>query len=78
MLYWQGSTDSAMEKTNIGSHLCHMLFVVISTGVSFKAIAVKKENFKFTPFLVKFTPFLRVSDYMQIKFECVCPHPPDV
>jgi len=37
------------------------------------------ENFKFTPFLVKFTPFLRVflrtSDYMQIKFECVCPTP---
>jgi len=31
------------------------------------------ENFKFTAFLVKFTPFLRVSDYMQIKFECVCP-----
>jgi hypothetical protein len=31
-----------------------------------------KENFKFTPFLVKFTPFLRASDYMQIKFECVC------
>jgi hypothetical protein len=39
----------------------------------------KKENFKFTPFLVKFTPFLRTflrpSDYMQIKFECVCPTP---
>jgi len=25
--------------------------------------------------LVKFTPFLRTSDYMQIKFECVCPTP---
>jgi hypothetical protein len=25
--------------------------------------------------LVKFTPFLRASDYMQIKFECVCPTP---
>jgi len=35
----------------------------------------KKENFKFTPFLVKFTPFLRASDYMQIKFECVWPTP---
>jgi hypothetical protein len=34
------------------------------------------ENFKFTPFLVKFTPFLRASNYMQIKFECVCPTPP--
>jgi len=32
-----------------------------------------KENFKFTPFLVKFTPFLHASDYMQIKFESVCP-----
>ncbi len=30
------------------------------------------ENFKFTPFLVKFTPFLRASHYMQIKLECVC------
>jgi hypothetical protein len=34
------------------------------------------EIFEFTPFLVKFTPFLHASDYMQIKFECVCPHPP--
>jgi hypothetical protein len=25
--------------------------------------------------LFKFTPFLRVSDYMQIKFKCVCPTP---
>jgi hypothetical protein len=24
-------------------------------------------------FMVKFTPFLRASNYMQIKFECVCP-----
>ncbi len=29
-----------------------------------------QENFKFTPFLVKFTPFLHTSNYMQIKFEC--------
>jgi hypothetical protein len=26
-------------------------------------------------FWLKFTPFLRVSDYMQIKFECVYPTP---
>jgi len=26
-------------------------------------------------FWVKFTPFLHTSDYMQIKFECVCPTP---
>jgi hypothetical protein len=39
---------------------------------------LKKENFKFTHFLVKFTPFLCASNYMQIKFECVLPHPPDV
>jgi len=38
----------------------------------------EKENIKFTPFLVKFTPFLRTSDYMRIKFECVYPIPPDV
>ncbi len=38
-----------------------------------------KENFKFTPFLVKFKPFLRTStNYMQIKFKCVYPTPPDV
>jgi len=26
--------------------------------------------------MVKFTPFLGTFDYMQIKFECVCPTPP--
>jgi hypothetical protein len=33
------------------------------------------EFFQFTPFLVKFTPFLHASHYMQIKFERVCPTP---
>ncbi len=26
-------------------------------------------------FWLKFTPFLPASDYMQIKFECLCPTP---
>jgi hypothetical protein len=41
-------------------------------AVQEKGLFYFKENFKFTPFLVKFTPFLHASDYMQIEFECVC------
>jgi hypothetical protein len=45
----------------------------VKTSLRLSLPQKEKENLKFSPFfLVKFTPFLRASDYMQIKFECVC------
>ncbi len=57
--------------------LQHKIWTIVVKNCGLKISRPQnKENFKFIPFLVKCTPFLhaflRTSDYMQIKFECVC------
>jgi hypothetical protein len=68
------------KKILISKKFIEFINTMINYLKTYIIIIIIGEFKKFTPFFwVKFTPFLRVSDYnMQIKFECVCPHPSDV